>query len=124
MSTDIVKHLCNFNVNQDLALLSDHTPVSIVINAPATNLDSLYTRASRLGDHAVLYSKQMSNLIKKDPLRFSNIDPERFVYSVSQHDQPVFEGDIDAKVNDVSTVLYECARVSKIRIILLILMLR
>ena len=76
MSTDTAKHLCNFNVNQDLALLSDHTPVSIVINAPATNLDSLYTRALRLEDHAVLYSKQMSNLIKKDPLRFSNIDPE------------------------------------------------
>ena len=27
----------------------------------------------------------------------------------------MFEGDIDAKENDVSTVLYECARVSKNR---------
>lgn len=114
MSTEIVKYLCNFSVNQDLALPSDHAPVSIVINAPATNLHSLYTRASRLGDHAVLYCKQMSNLIK-NPLRFSNIDPERFVYTMSQHVQPVFEGNIDAGVNDISRVLYECARVSKIR---------
>ena len=114
MSTDIIKYLCNFNINQDLALPSDHAPVSIIIKAPATNLDSLYTRASRLGDHAVLYGKQMSNLIK-NPLRFRDIDPERFVYAVSQHDQPVFEDDVDAGVNDVSTVLYECARVSKIR---------
>ena len=114
MSIDIIKYLCNFNINQDLALPSDHAPVSIIIKAPATNLDSLYTRASRLGDHAVLYGKQMSNLIK-NPLRFRDIDPESFVYAVSQHDQPVFEDDVDAGVNDVSTVLYECARVSKIR---------
>lgn len=34
---------------------------------------------------------------------------------MSQPDQPVFEGDIDAIVNDVCTVLYECVQISKIR---------
>lgn len=65
MSPDIVKHICNINVNQDLTLPADHTSVSIVINTRATNLDSLVTRALRLGDHPVWYSKQSKNLMKK-----------------------------------------------------------
>lgn len=106
MSTDIVKPLCNFNVNQDLALPSDHAPVSIVTSA--TNLESLFTRASRLGDHVVLYCKQKSNLIK-NPLRLRDVDPERFINAISQHGQTVFDVDIDAGVNEVCTELYDCA---------------
>ena len=51
----------------------------------------------------------------KNPLRFSDVDPERFVYALSQLDQLVSEGNVDKDVSDVCTKIYECAQVSKFR---------
>lgn len=64
VSPSLVKQLCDLDVNQDLTLPPDHALVSVLIKAPCINLDTLVTRALRLGNHAVLHTKQLSNLVK------------------------------------------------------------
>ncbi len=112
MSHNNIRQLCNFSVNQDIMLPSDHAPVYVVLEASSVNLDTLATRDSRLGDHAVLHYRQSNSLVT-NPVKFHNIDPEGLMHALSQHGQPVLGEDIEAEVNDVCNVLYECARNSK-----------
>lgn len=92
---------------------SDHALVSIVKKTQTIGLDTLVTRSSRLGDHAVLQNKQTCNLVKSQ-LKYSTIDPEQFINAFSRRNlQPLLGGDIDAVVSDFKSLLFECSRDSK-----------
>ncbi|KAG0724000.1 hypothetical protein GWK47_041536 [Chionoecetes opilio] len=77
-SSNMVEQVYSFNDNQDVTLPSDHAPVSVVFKAHRINLDSLVTRASRLGDHAALYDRQTCKLMIS-PVKFSTIDADQFM---------------------------------------------
>ena len=114
MSASIIRYLCGFNVNQDLRLPSDHALVSWEMRVPDVNLDALVTRASWLGDHTVLHNRQTCNLVRP-PIKFITVDPEKFVNVLSQQYQPILSGDTETCVRDVCSVLYQCARGSRVR---------
>ena len=54
-SLNLVSCISNFLVHLNLALPSDHAPLSISIRDPSINLEHLAAQAAQLEDHAVLH---------------------------------------------------------------------
>lgn len=115
VSRNMVECVHSFSVLQNFELPSDHAPISLTLQPPSVNLDSLSVRASNLGDHAVLYSCQNGSLVRKS-IKFHEVNQATFLELLCQHDQPVVEGDAGVAAQHVSDVLYECASASRITV--------
>ena len=50
---------------------------------PGTDLDNVLARAELLGDHGVLYGSAARQGVARRPVRFTNIDQERFVTNIA-----------------------------------------
>ena len=116
-SPNLVKHLSDFNVWQDISLPSDHAPISLALCPSTNDVSSLYSRAKYLGDHATMYTNitNNSNTLIKRPINFNEINVESFCNNLLRQDLPFLNhGNIDEYVNSVSNILYECSQISRV----------
>lgn len=93
ISPSLVDRLRNFNVFQDLALPSDHAPISVELKM-SIDLSMLYDRASYLGDHAVCHTGSNPKICKK-PIKYSHINASCFKEKLAQFQVPSVDVDID-----------------------------
>ena len=116
-SPNLVKHLSSFNVWQDISLPSNHAPISLNVHPSKSDVSSLYSRAKYLGDHATMYtSTNISNALNKRPIKFNQINVERFCSNLLRQELPYFNHDnIGEYADSVSNILYKCSQASRIR---------
>ena len=109
----LIPYVSDFSVMQRGDLPSDHAPITLNLARTGVDLDGLFSRATMLGDHAVLYGSSKKNMTRK-PLKFVNIDKDLFVNNISQRDTSFLNECVDISECEKSIVdtLYDCAQES------------
>ena len=113
VSPCLLEHIHDFAVNKRADLPSDHAPISVSMVSPGTHLDNILARAELLGDHAVLYGSASRCRVARKPVRFSNIDRQKFTENTSVLDEAMVNEDINVFAKSVSDVLYGCVEKSR-----------
>ena len=110
VSYNLLEYICNFNVHQTLWLPSDHAPISFDIKLPKFNLDNLMKRASVLGGHGSLMVKTAQVKLVNRPIKFKQIDQEKFLNIIPNVTMPILSNDVNTLSTDISQTLYDCVR--------------
>lgn len=108
VSPCLLEHIHEFTVIKRADLPSDHAPITVSIANPGTHVDTLLARADFLGDHAVLYGSATKCKVARKPVKFINIDRNKFVANIACTDMPMVNDDINIFAQNVSDVLYGC----------------
>ena len=124
MSLDIVPAVVNFSVDQNLEVPSDHAPVAITLDISSlcdVSSPALVSRASQLGDHAVLHrstearGERPDGLCRRRPLCPDNIDHIPFQQALQNCD-PValidLENSNDDAIKSFCDNLYDFAKLN------------
>ena len=111
VSPNLLSHISNFNIIQDLSLPSDHSPLSFTLEHRIC-LDTLLEQASFLGDHAVLHHKN-KRIVGKKPIKYSHVNHHSFLDNLSQYELPSVDLETEPAIQGVSEILYECAAASR-----------
>ena len=114
MSFYLVNNICTFSVHQTDWLPSDHAPISIELNIPETNMDSLLLRANNLGGHGSLMGQSAHVQIMNRPISFSQIDLHCFTNTIQN--SPMLDtdnSDVNIMACDISKSLYEYVNSSR-----------
>lgn len=114
VSPSLICSISDFVVNQDTSLPSDHAPISFALQPLSVNEESLLLRASRLGDHAALYSCGNRSDLTKKPIKYANVNKEGFLEALALYQRPEFEGNIDDFAVKVNDILYKCSATGRI----------
>ena len=93
-----------------LGLPSDHAPISFDIKLPKFNLDNLMKRASNLGGHGSLMVKTAQVKLVNRPIKFKQIDQEKFLNNIPNVTMPILSNDVNILSTDISQTLYDCVR--------------
>ncbi|XP_071548805.1 uncharacterized protein [Panulirus ornatus] len=101
------------NLKMGYVFAFNHAPISVVLQQPSFDLNCVHSRASLLGDHAVLHTQGQGILVSK-PIKLDSIDLDKFSDVLTQRDLPLIVGDIDSCAQNVSAVLYECVNTSRV----------
>lgn len=117
VTPELVKCVADFAVIKEADMPSDHAPISVTLGSPRVCLDNVLTRASMLGDHAVLHGNAAKCNVVRKPIRFGEIVTERFEESISSVNVPDVNvcSDVNLFATNVSDVFYDCAERSCVR---------
>lgn len=113
-SPNMLRFMTDFTVWQDTCLPSDHAPIAVSLSTPDISLDSLYSRARCLGDHATLYTRSSYHPYVNRPLKINGIDNDTFCSALARNGLPLLNyNNVDTCAEAISDVLYKCCKESQ-----------
>lgn len=111
-SREFIGNISEFCVYQRDELPSDHAPISVNITSHGVDLDYVFSCAVLLGGHAADFNSNTSYRIIKKPLKFHNIDKQKFSDIIAVTDIVVDTADINVSVDRICASLYACSEKS------------
>ncbi len=117
VSVDLLSAARKLEINQDLAMPSDHAPIGFRMESRAlpVSIDSLLERATSLGDHAGLNPQPRGNSALRNNVSAHNLDRRTLKSNLGGVHPPDLAGNTDTGCAEMATVLLDVAQQSKIR---------
>ncbi len=100
VSPSVVSKVCQFTVIHDEALPSDHAPITLEMSLPMVDMENLYTRACRLGEHLVGGTVKRDMTVK--PISMCCINEGAFLTNLNASDVIVESDDLNVFANNVT----------------------